>query len=165
MTFPQVLSCYLWVNRGREPGAMFIFVYAATPKTTVRELPGRGTHLRHKGQCSRYRTRLQRKRKGLVRRQGQDGALTKPAAPHPELGEWLSTRMKSSPGCPARQEEHLSHRLFNRSHWPSFKLKTGTSLFVQWLRLHAPNTGGPSSISGQGTRSHHAATKDPAGYN
>ena len=25
---------------------------------------------------------------------------------------------------------------------------------VQWLRLHAPNTGGPSSILGQGTRSH-----------
>ena len=25
---------------------------------------------------------------------------------------------------------------------------------VQWLRLHAPNTGGPGSIPGQGTRSH-----------
>ncbi|TEA31888.1 hypothetical protein DBR06_SOUSAS8310129, partial [Sousa chinensis] len=37
------------------------------------------------------------------------------------------------------------------------------SLVVQWLRLHAPNAGGPGSIPGQGTRSHmHAATKEPA---
>ena len=28
----------------------------------------------------------------------------------------------------------------------------GTSLEVQWLRLHAPNAGGPGSIPGQGTR-------------
>ena len=28
------------------------------------------------------------------------------------------------------------------------------SLVVQWLGLHAPNEGGPGSISGQGTRSH-----------
>ena len=35
------------------------------------------------------------------------------------------------------------------------KLKTvlGTSLAVQWLRLHAPNAGGWGSITGQGTRS------------
>ena len=30
---------------------------------------------------------------------------------------------------------------------------TGTSLAVQWLRLHAPNAGDPGSIPGQGTRS------------
>ena len=30
----------------------------------------------------------------------------------------------------------------------------GTSLVVQWLRLQAPNAGGPGSIPGQGTRSH-----------
>ena len=30
----------------------------------------------------------------------------------------------------------------------------GTSLAVQWLRLHAPNAGVPGSIPGQGTRSH-----------
>ena len=29
----------------------------------------------------------------------------------------------------------------------------GTFLVVQWLRLHAPNAGGPGSIPGQGTRS------------
>ena len=41
----------------------------------------------------------------------------------------------------------------------------GTSLVVQWLRLHTPNAGGQGSIPGQGTRSHmsqlkilHAAT-------
>ncbi|TEA30144.1 hypothetical protein DBR06_SOUSAS4810005, partial [Sousa chinensis] len=50
-----------------------------------------------------------------------------------------------------------------------------TSLVVQWLRLHAPNAGGPGLIPGRGTRSHilqlrlrmpqlkipHAATKVP----
>ena len=42
----------------------------------------------------------------------------------------------------------------------------GTLLVLQWLRLQAPNTGGPGSIPGQGTRSHmpqlkilHAAMK------
>ena len=36
----------------------------------------------------------------------------------------------------------------------------GTSLVVQWVRLHAPNAGGLGSTPGGGTRSHmHAATK------
>ena len=35
----------------------------------------------------------------------------------------------------------------------------GISLVVQWLRLHAPNAGGLSSIPSQGTRSHMQATK------
>ena len=30
----------------------------------------------------------------------------------------------------------------------------GTSLVVKWLRLRAPNAGGPGSIPGRGTRSH-----------
>ena len=34
------------------------------------------------------------------------------------------------------------------------KTKTGTSLVVQWLRLQAPNAGGPSSTPDQGTRFH-----------
>ena len=34
------------------------------------------------------------------------------------------------------------------------KLYSGTSLVVQWLRLHAPNARGPSLSPGQGTRSH-----------
>ena len=46
----------------------------------------------------------------------------------------------------------------------------GTSLVVQWLRLHVPKAGGPGSIPGQGTRSYmhaatrssQAATKEPA---
>ena len=55
----------------------------------------------------------------------------------------------------------------------------GTSLVVQWLRLHALNAGGLGSIPGQGTRSCmlqlrsrmlqlkilHATTKDPACHN
>ena len=32
-------------------------------------------------------------------------------------------------------------------------LAAGTSLLAQWLRLWAPNAGGPGSIPGQGTRS------------
>ena len=35
-----------------------------------------------------------------------------------------------------------------------------TSLVVQWLRLRAPNAGGPCSIPGQGTRVH-VQLKDP----
>ena len=46
---------------------------------------------------------------------------------------------------------------------------SGTSLVVQWVRLRAPNAGGPGSIPGRGTRSRmhattkslHATTKDP----
>ncbi|TEA37609.1 hypothetical protein DBR06_SOUSAS5310036, partial [Sousa chinensis] len=34
------------------------------------------------------------------------------------------------------------------------KVVLGTSLVVQWLRLHTPNAGGLGSIPGQGTRSH-----------
>ena len=42
------------------------------------------------------------------------------------------------------------------------KEEEGTSLVVQWLRLCAPNAGGPGSIPGLGTRSlMHAATKSP----
>ena len=38
----------------------------------------------------------------------------------------------------------------------------GTSLVIQWLRLHAPNAGRLGSIPGGGTRSRmHAATKSP----
>ena len=33
-------------------------------------------------------------------------------------------------------------------------LRAGTSLVLQWLRLHAPNAGGLVSIPGQGNRSH-----------
>ena len=41
----------------------------------------------------------------------------------------------------------------------------GTSLVVQWLRLHAPNSGDPDSIPGQITRSHMLQLKYPACYN
>ena len=45
--------------------------------------------------------------------------------------------------------------------YASLKL-TGTSLVVQWLRLCAPNAGGPGSIPGQGTGSCMQQLKDPA---
>ena len=38
----------------------------------------------------------------------------------------------------------------------------GTSLVVQGLRLHIPKRGDPSSIPGQGTRSHIPQLKDTA---
>ena len=41
----------------------------------------------------------------------------------------------------------------------------GSSLVVQWLRLHVPSVGGQGSIAGQGTRFPHATTKDPACLN
>ena len=37
----------------------------------------------------------------------------------------------------------------------------GTSLVVQWLRLHAPTAGGLCFIPGRGTKIPHTATKDP----
>ena len=44
----------------------------------------------------------------------------------------------------------------------SQKVETGTSLVVQWVRLHVPNAGGLGSIPGRGARSlMHAATKSP----
>ena len=33
-------------------------------------------------------------------------------------------------------------------------MKVGTSLLVQWLRLHTPKAGGLGSIPGQGTSAH-----------
>ena len=44
-----------------------------------------------------------------------------------------------------------------RSNFPAhekYSLAAGTSLVVQWLRLHAPNAGVRGSIPGQGTGSH-----------
>ena len=35
-----------------------------------------------------------------------------------------------------------------------FKTMGGTSLVVQWVRIHTPNAGGQDSIPGWGTRSH-----------
>ena len=37
------------------------------------------------------------------------------------------------------------------------KTRAGTSLVVQWLRLHAPTAGGAGLIPGQGTKIPHAA--------
>ena len=38
--------------------------------------------------------------------------------------------------------------------WILIRRGRGTTLVVQWLRLHAANAGGLDSIPGQGTRSH-----------
>lgn len=41
----------------------------------------------------------------------------------------------------------------------SLKGHEGTSLIVQWFRLHVPNVGCPGLLLGQGTRFPHAAAK------
>ena len=43
--------------------------------------------------------------------------------------------------------------------WKLENTGLGTSLAVQWLRLHAPNAGGPGSMPGRGTRAHMAQLK------
>ena len=47
----------------------------------------------------------------------------------------------------ARMPDSLLERLES-------EMRQGTSLVVQWLRLHTPNAGDPGSIPGQGTRCH-----------
>ena len=54
-------------------------------------------------------------------------------------------------------EEILPNFCKKRFFFPQKKIlkkKLGTSLVVQWLRLHAPNAGGSGSIPGQGARTH-----------
>ena len=41
-------------------------------------------------------------------------------------------------------------------------IQLGTSLVVQWLRLHIPNAGGVGLIPGQGTKSHMSQLKNPS---
>ena len=53
-----------------------------------------------------------------------------------------------------RFEQYLQVKWYGNWDWPENNFRVGTSLVVQWLRLHAPNAGGPGSIPGQGTRSH-----------
>ena len=50
---------------------------------------------------------------------------------------------------------HLFQKLMLRN-WVSTckRVKLGTSLVIQWLRLCVPKAGGPGLIPGQGTRSH-----------
>ena len=43
---------------------------------------------------------------------------------------------------------------YNTSKMSRSKKEQGTSLVVQWLRLHAPNARGPGIIPGRGARSH-----------
>ena len=45
------------------------------------------------------------------------------------------------------------HRLATSALEANIDEKVGTSLVVQWLRLHAPNAGVPGSIPGQAARS------------
>ena len=61
-------------------------------------------------------------------------------------------------------QKRYRHALGKTATWPwKQKLERRTSLVVQWLRLHAPNAGGPGSAPGQETRSDKAQLKIPSG--
>ena len=88
-------------------------------------------------------------------------------------------KTRNSQSNPEKEEQSLRHHTF----WFQSILQSysnqGTSLVVQWLRLHIPSAERPGSIPGQGTRSHmpqlrvrvpqlkipHAATKDLVCHN
>ena len=56
--------------------------------------------------------------------------------------------------CPLHRQaesQPLDHQEVPEAH---FKERGLTSLVVQWLRLHAPNAGGPDSTRSQGTGFH-----------
>ena len=83
------------------------------------------------------------------------------------LSDWCQCCMLALKFCTMGVEIWFRHRT-----WASKWHGPGTSLMVQWLRLHASNAGGAGSIPDQGTRSHmpqlkipHASTKDPACLN
>ena len=52
------------------------------------------------------------------------------------------------------QSRTQQKRLSSSSIQILFKTMGGTSLVVQWVRIHTPNAGGQDSIPGWGTRSH-----------
>ena len=56
-------------------------------------------------------------------------------------------------------ERYMMSPGYTNSKCPSQDLKasSGTSLLVQWLRLHALNAGGTGSVSGRGTKIPHAS--------
>ena len=55
---------------------------------------------------------------------------------------------------------HIQYPEINHNGKEYKKECIGASLVVQWVGLHAPNTGGPGLIPGRGTGSHmHVATK------
>ena len=78
-----------------------------------------------------------------------------------------------TPSLPPQGLKHMPEKVTLK------KPQRGTSLVVEWLRLHAPNSGSPGSIPGQGTKPRmpqlkawHATTKgpvrgneDPEGHN
>ena len=66
---------------------------------------------------------------------GNEGQLSNPAC------EWTKA-IDFLPLCPPSLSANHS------------QMRPGTSLEVQWLRLHAPKAGAPGSIPGQGTRRH-----------
>ena len=80
---------------------------------------------------------------------------------------WMIMKISKLAGCSyncaQRENCSLNYMCKKRveNQWPKppsqearKRQKNGTSLVIQWLRLRAPNAGGPSSILGRGTRSY-----------
>ena len=101
----------------------------------------------------------------------QQGALSKQMQPLRGLsissegnegrGEWergipsqtLSIFTVNLEPCPCEPQKFSLKKQLSFTALKKKSVWGGTSLNVQWLRLHAPNPEGPGSIPGQGTRS------------
>ena len=80
--------------------------------------------------------------------------------------EYILSSLISNNGATGKVLSYLHNDLHPPS-LPEFQFKNnlmGTSLVVQWLRLHAPNAVGQGSIPGQETKIPHTAT-EPAHRN
>ena len=93
---------------------------------------------------------------GLKKEGGSDFIFYKP-----KLELWISITLESQlvhlNTCPSPKTQNKT-RIGPKVEVISNNSPPGTSLMVQWLKLCAPNAGGP----GQGTRSHTQQLKDPA---
>ena len=74
----------------------------------------------------------------------------------PGLVSQAGSGLSTTPGSLAKLKSHHASSTWASSHCRPLVCKnnSGTSLVIQWLKLHTPNAGGPCSIHGQGTRSH-----------
>ena len=81
-----------------------------------------------------------------------------------------STKINPEVQCNSNQNTHRDFMEFDKvilkfipksKDLRKVKIIWGTSLVVQWLRLHTPNAGGLGSIPGQGTGSHMPQLKIP----
>ena len=70
--------------------------------------------------------------------------------------QWLfiAESVYKTAGVPFQWHSSMSRKEGKSGLYSHSNMHLWTSLVVQWVRLHAPNAGGPGLIPGQGTRSH-----------